>query len=134
MDWQFHDSTRYIDSILCYRATGVFKCSRYEVWYTLSLPFGSVGPWKFHHLPGTVIAAENLDHNSYWQLAGVKTTLHSAGTIPKSIQPVQAYYNQQQRMLERVKKLGNASGNSDCLDCPSRASSVEVTFFECPQQ
>lgn len=54
MNWVFVDETKKIDAYLCKKATTHFRGRDYTAWYTEDIPV-SIGPWKFHGLPGLII-------------------------------------------------------------------------------
>ncbi len=55
-DWVITGEQKYIDSLLCLRATTEFRCMEFEVWYSPDIPISS-GPFFLHGLPGLIIEA-----------------------------------------------------------------------------
>jgi GLPGLI family protein len=52
--WNFINETKKVDKYLCRKATTSFRGRDYVVWYTDEIPI-SIGPWKFHRLPGLIV-------------------------------------------------------------------------------
>ncbi|MEY8782023.1 GLPGLI family protein [Allomuricauda sp. XS_ASV26] len=52
--WKLGNETKKIDKYLCKKATTRFRGRNYVAWYTEEIPI-SIGPWKFHGLPGIII-------------------------------------------------------------------------------
>lgn len=54
IDWHFINETKKIDKYICKKATTKFRGRSYVAWYSEEIPI-SIGPWKFHGLPGVII-------------------------------------------------------------------------------
>jgi len=69
MNWQIESETKRISSFLVQKATIKFRGRSYEAWFAPEIPI-SIGPWKFHGLPGLILEI-------YDQELGVQFLFHS---------------------------------------------------------
>lgn len=81
--WVLVNETKKIGNYLCKKATTTFRGRNYSAWYYEKIPI-SVGPWKFHGLPGVIIRitdAKNqvsfyLEHIEYPFTENIKNSLY----------------------------------------------------------
>lgn len=58
--WEMLLDTATILGYKCQKAFADYHGRRWEVWFTLEIPY-QMGPWKLHGLPGTVLKASTTD-------------------------------------------------------------------------
>ena len=73
IEWHILPDTLTVMGYVCQKATAVFRGRQWDVWFSLSLPFGS-GPWKFSGLPGLVLRAEDRDRLFEFEAIGLERT------------------------------------------------------------
>jgi GLPGLI family protein len=54
IEWKFEDGVKKIGSFSANKATANFRGRKYVAWFTTEIPL-SIGPWKFHGLPGAIL-------------------------------------------------------------------------------
>lgn len=54
INWDLYSDTLTIQNFPCKKATTRFRGRNYIAWYTEQIPL-SLGPWKFHGLPGLIV-------------------------------------------------------------------------------
>ena len=57
-EWELTAETKTIGRFQCQAATTHFRGRTYKAWYTDEIPL-SMGPWKFHGLPGLILEVED---------------------------------------------------------------------------
>ncbi|MEO0585548.1 MAG: GLPGLI family protein [Bacteroidota bacterium] len=57
-DWKLGTERKQIGNFSCLSATTYFRGRTYKAWYTPEIPL-SLGPWKFHGLPGLILEVED---------------------------------------------------------------------------
>ena len=70
-NWQLEDGDSIICSYPCKRATLDFRGRKWNVWYSLDLPY-SDGPWKFCGLPGLILSAEDSSNQFSIHCIGIE--------------------------------------------------------------
>lgn len=65
INWKLINDKKIIDGIECHKATAYFRGRNWNAWYAPSIPY-SVGPVKFHGLPGLIIeVSDNTKRYNY---------------------------------------------------------------------
>jgi GLPGLI family protein len=59
--WRISNESMKILGYECFKAEGIFKDRKYEVWYAPELKH-SDGPWKFRGLPGLILKLNSVDN------------------------------------------------------------------------
>ena len=70
-NWQLEDGDSIICEYPCKRAVVDFRGRRWNVWYSLDLPY-SDGPWKFCGLPGLILSAEDSNKDFIIKCIGIE--------------------------------------------------------------
>ncbi|WP_421808792.1 GLPGLI family protein [Flagellimonas sp.] len=77
--WEFESEVKKIDGFLCKKATTTFRGRNYIAWYSDEIPV-SLGPWKFHGLPGLVVNITDSKNEVSFILEKIKMPYnHSIG-------------------------------------------------------
>lgn len=82
IDWKITDETKRILGFECKKATGVYKCRQYTVWFTKDINL-KIGPWHLNGLPGAILEAK--ENNSYVEFVAVKIKKKSQDNIQEKI-------------------------------------------------
>lgn len=59
-EWKIENETKKIGSFIAHKAKTNFRGRNYEAWFTPQIPL-SLGPWKFHGLPGLILEIQDED-------------------------------------------------------------------------
>jgi GLPGLI family protein len=70
MDWKLVDDSKRIGKFICKKAELNFRGRSYTAFYTEEIPV-SLGPWKFHGLPGLILEVEDSEGFFKWHLKSV---------------------------------------------------------------
>lgn len=92
MQWQIGDSSRTVLGYECIEATTDYHGRTWTAWFAPELP-ASFGPWKFHGLPGLVLAATSDNGIEYTAIG-----------IEKSDRPITPMYTPDQYSKTDRKK------------------------------
>lgn len=132
MHWLISDETRFIDALLCTKATCSFRGRKYEAWFCseIALP---VGPWKLGGLPGLIVDMKDDQENMVMRFKTI---------IKKDIQfqyPANVNYTMAEH-IEKLKNLrkrlqGNArtAGSGDCISCQTQSQYEFYTWEIIPE-
>ena len=71
LNWKLENETKKIGSLVCKKATAIFRGRSFTAWYTPSIPL-SYGPWKLNGLPGLILEAYDTNKNLYWYFKSVE--------------------------------------------------------------
>lgn len=71
IEWTIGDETCEILGYTCRRAGCDFRGRHYTAWFTEEIPLGS-GPWKFHGLPGLIMAVEDDEGDYSFRIEGIE--------------------------------------------------------------
>ncbi|MBN2610094.1 MAG: GLPGLI family protein [Bacteroidales bacterium] len=71
IEWKLVNETKQIDKYLCNKAITKFRGREYIVWYSKDIPV-SIGPWKFHRLPGLIVEVIDLTNEVSMNLINIK--------------------------------------------------------------
>lgn len=71
LGWTIGDETCEILGYKCRRAECDFRGRRYTAWFTEEIPISS-GPWKFHGLPGLIMAVEDSEGDYSYRIEGIE--------------------------------------------------------------
>jgi GLPGLI family protein len=74
MNWKLVSGTKKIGELVCKKAELNFRGRFYTAFYTEEIPI-SLGPWKFHGLPGLIVQVEDEKGVFKWNLASVSYPL-----------------------------------------------------------
>ena len=90
-NWQLEDGDSIFCSYPCKRATLDFRGRKWNVWYSLDLPY-SDGPWKFCGLPGLILSAEDSSNQFSIHCIGIEkgdghTICYPSGRRNKVVSP-----------------------------------------------
>lgn len=69
--WTIGDQTCEILGYTCRRADCTFRGRSYTAWFTEEIPLGC-GPWKFHGLPGLIMAVEDSEGDYSYRIEGIE--------------------------------------------------------------
>lgn len=95
MEWEIEgDSTRTVLGYECVMARTNYHGREWRAWFTPEIPVQD-GPWKFHGLPGLILAAES-DNDMTMTATGIETS-------DTAIQPI--YPSESYAGVERKKAL-----------------------------
>ena len=95
MEWEIEgDSTRTVLGYECVMARTNYHGREWRAWFTPEIPVQD-GPWKFHGLPGLILAAES-DNDMTMTATGIETS-------DTAIQPI--YSSESYAGVERKKAL-----------------------------
>jgi len=133
-DWEITGEQKYIDSLLCLRATTEFRCMEFEVWFSPDIPISS-GPLFLHGLPGLIIKASYSDGNRVLNLEQFGK-LDNPLLSKKKLGLDQLNYDKLPNHCDLSKDFENYMriikaqlGDPDCTNCPSRLE--EISWGEC---
>ena len=74
LKWEISkDSTVQKSGYKCQFATTTYGGRSWEAWFTLDIPI-SLGPYKFHGLPGLIVEIQDRDREFYYELYGIIKT------------------------------------------------------------
>lgn len=71
IDWRIGSQTCEILGYTCRRADCDFRGRTYTAWFTEEIPL-SCGPWKFHDLPGLIMAVEESEGDYSFRIEGIE--------------------------------------------------------------
>lgn len=71
IDWRIGNQTCEILGYTCCRAECDFRGRTYTAWFTEEIPL-SCGPWKFHGLPGLIMAVEDSEGDYSFRIEGIE--------------------------------------------------------------
>lgn len=69
INWKIEEDMDSIASYLCQKATCWFRGRTYNAWFATDIPL-SVGPYKFHGLPGLILKISDEDNQYNWVCSG----------------------------------------------------------------
>ncbi|WP_461147411.1 GLPGLI family protein [Spirosoma pulveris] len=81
--WDFTNKLKRIGNFNCNSARLSFRGRVYDAWYTSEIPT-SLGPWKFHGLPGLIIEIKSQDNGISFRLTSIKSSRNENIKIPKN--------------------------------------------------
>ena len=70
-EWRISEDTCAVLGYTCRRAECDFRGRTYTAWFTEEIPV-SCGPWKFHGLPGLIMAVEDTDGDYSFRIEGIE--------------------------------------------------------------
>lgn len=70
--WQLHSDSQQVMGILCFKATTAFRGRDFVAWYAPSIPI-SIGPWKFHGLPGAILMIMDAAGHYQFECTNIET-------------------------------------------------------------
>ena len=119
--WKLEGERKQIGPYSCQKATTMFRCARYTVWFTTAIPL-EIGPWKLHGLPGLIVEATNENIDLSYTL--LKASYPATGALtykigpPRSNDPVYTFAQFGAIQNREIKKMetymrsmaGNPSG------------------------
>jgi|LauGreDrversion4_2_1035121.scaffolds.fasta_scaffold62759_3 GLPGLI family protein len=80
LKWIIKNETKFIDKYKCTKAVCNFRGRNYIAWFSTEIPV-TVGPWKFHGLPGLIFQISDESGLFVWNLEKIK----SVPTLPKLV-------------------------------------------------
>lgn len=72
LKWKFHQEKLKIGGYSCNKATTQFEGREWTAWYTTDIPL-SLGPYKFHGLPGLIIKLSDSSKNFIFTALKINT-------------------------------------------------------------
>ena len=69
--WNITKDEKLIGSILCQKAEGFYRGTRFEAWFAKEIHISS-GPWKFHGLPGLIVEVQSENTKYKYVLTSIK--------------------------------------------------------------
>ena len=91
MQWEIGDSVKNILGYECMLAKTEYHGRSWSVWFAIDVPIQD-GPWKFHGLPGLILAAEDSTGTHKFEATGIeRTKIH----IPQMYR--EDYYSKEDR-------------------------------------
>lgn len=69
--WNIMKEEKMIGDILCQKAEGYYRGTRFEAWYAKEIAISS-GPWKFHGLPGLIVEVQSENKKYKYVLTSIK--------------------------------------------------------------
>lgn len=70
--WVITDNTKELCGYSCRLATTEYGGRVWNAWFTVDIPL-SVGPWKFHGLPGLILRAEDSEQQFVFDAVGLSS-------------------------------------------------------------
>lgn len=124
INWNFVNETKKIDKYLCKKATTSFRGRDYIVWYTNEIPI-SIGPWKFHRLPGIVV--EITDATKEVSIILSKITYPYEGEVNNGYFQNTISINDFFKLKELAREKSSEIFMSKVLSKLPRGASIEMT-------
>lgn len=121
-EWKFESEKKRIGIFNCQKATTIFRCAKYTVWFTTDIPL-SIGPWKLSGLPGLIVEAYNEKSNGKYSLVTAEypvSQLKYTVAPPKTNDIVYSYHNFAMVQLKEAEKqkvfrIASSDDNSDSM-------------------
>lgn len=109
IDWRIHEEkSKQIGGYTCKFATAQFRGNDIYAFYTTDIPI-SLGPWKFHGLPGAILECGSIDLRNIWKAAKIEIS-NQALVRQEFVWDVKAtpfkqlIINEQKRINEHIKR------------------------------
>lgn len=89
LEWVITNEIKNTNDVILTKATTNFRGRNYEVWFSYEYPI-SIGPWKFHGLPGLIFEVVDLTEpfNYHWSLKKISNTKRTIPFSEKNIRNV----------------------------------------------
>ena len=126
MQWELFEDEKLIDSLLCYKATCVFRGRQYIAWYcpAIAMPHG---PWKLGGLPGLIIEALDVNDNLHFTLSKLtyeKRLTDQVRTFSDDLPDFEGYKNYWTALIKKMDgALTATETNSSCVGCQTKSTS-----------
>lgn len=127
--WDFKNENKTISGYPCKKALTNYRGRKYIAWYTEKIPL-SVGPWKFHGLPGLIIKISDLEEEVSFLLKKIdfphKEDLKIDPSIYKDIIGIDEYF----QLKNIAREKSGQSFESKMLAKLPRGATIELTKDE----
>lgn len=80
IEWKFEDGVKKIGSFSANKATANFRGRKYVAWFTTEIPL-SIGPWKFHGLPGAILEIKDEELGVQFLFSSIKIPFENKNII-----------------------------------------------------
>ena len=121
--WELTGESKYIDSLLCYKAITHFRCQTFEVWYSPEIPV-SAGPTVLHGLPGLIVQAEisemenqSITLKSFGKLKHPTLNKSEFGFDQLDFSELPTYCDLKEAFDRFVSIIKAQAGDPDCTNC-----------------
>ena len=137
-DWNLTGEQKYIDSLLCLRATTEFRCLEFEVWYSPDIPISS-GPFILHGLPGLIVKASYYDGDNVFKLEHFgkldkpRLNMKMVGFDLLNFEELPNHCDLKEGYERYVSIIKAKFGGPDCTNCDKIINSISwgECFDEC---
>lgn len=130
-EWVLTDVESMKQGYQCLKATCHFRGRKYTAWFTIDIPL-SLGPWKFHGLPGLIVEVESDDGEVLFYLTdfGYSDNVNIAQPMNGQIVTFEQYW--QQYLVDYQARVDFLREQSSGADSIRRSRGATGDYFKEP--